>query len=380
MKDIKLYFATNRKHKGKDQWAPSGYGKRFSQDGHENLRFGELTTQFDQNKVQKYIEKKDKTDRIGDGVELSGYFAKQSETAKIRAYKDLTREAKEEIQQENNSSFHFFHNLKDTMMESEGKDVLIYIHGYNVSWDEAVGSALSLQFMINSQQKRDAKEVIVVLFSWPSNGSMMPFAAYKSDRSDARDSGKAIGRGFLKLKDFLSTLHRDVQGGKQELCNQNIHLLCHSMGNYLLENGLKNKFIGYSEGSVLPRMFKHIFLCAPDVKDDALEGNNGMSRLHEMSSNVTIYYNNGDLGMQIGKYTKSLSERLGHTGNAHPALVHNKVHQVDCSSIVHGFVEHSYYLWATVNQDIAQSISGMRSDDERRERKRNGQNREWVMT
>ena len=39
-------------------------------------------------------------------------------------------------------------------------------------------------------------------------------------------------------------------------------------------------------------------------------------------------------------------------GNAHPSLVHNKIPQVDCSPIVHGRVEHSYYLWVTVNCDI----------------------------
>tara|TARA_B100000809_G_scaffold228675_1_gene241835 strand:+ start:109 stop:1251 length:1143 start_codon:yes stop_codon:yes gene_type:complete len=380
MKNVKLYFATNRKHEGEDRWNPSSYGTRFSSDGHENLRFGELTTEFHQDEVQAFVDKKDKTGRIGDGVGLSGYFTKKSKQAVIKAYQDLTTEAVEEIQQANNSSFNLFHNLKETMMEKGGKDVLIYIHGYNVSWDEAVGSALSLQHMLNSQQKRDAKDVVVVLFSWPSNGSMMPFAAYRSDRSDARDSGKSIGRGLLKLKDFLNTLYCDAKEGKQELCNQNIHLLCHSMGNYVLENGLKNKLIGYTKGSVLPRIFKNVFLCAPDVKDDALESGNGLSRLHEMASNVTIYYNDGDLGMEISKYTKSLSEKLGHTGNAHPALVHNKVQQVDCSRIVHGIVEHSYYLWATVNQDIAQSISGMEPDHKKRERKRNGQNREWVLT
>jgi esterase/lipase superfamily enzyme len=377
MKNVKLFFATNRNHEGKYQWNPTSYGEKFSSDGHENLRFGELVINFDPSTVQKYLNENYENGRIGNGEGLSDYFGKQSKKAKITAYRDLTAKAKKEIEADKNSSYRFFHNLKRVMMNST--DILIYIHGYNVNWNEAVGSALALQYMLNSQRKKEDREIMVVLFTWPSNGSMMPFTAYKSDRADARDSGKAVGRAMLKLKDFLGTLRSDAKLEKEKLCNQDIHLLCHSMGNYLLQKGLENKFIGYSGGSVLPRLFKHIFLCAADVKDDVLEEHNGMSQLHELASNVTVYYNQGDMGMYTSKFTKNMSERLGQVGNAHPALVHNKVHQVDCGPLVHGFVEHSYYLWASVNKDIQQSISGLSFDDEDRNRKRSGQNREWVM-
>lgn len=42
--EITLFYATNRNYLGKNQWKPKGYGKSFSSDGHENLRFGELET------------------------------------------------------------------------------------------------------------------------------------------------------------------------------------------------------------------------------------------------------------------------------------------------------------------------------------------------
>lgn len=375
MEKVKLFFATNRKHKGKNRWAPQTYGTIFSSDGRENLRFGELELSFDKPTVDKYLSKKFKGNRIGDGENLSGYFSNRSKEATITAYKDDT--AEEKISHENNSSTFLFRNLKDVMMKNA--DALIYIHGFNVSWDEAVGGALSLQFMLNSNRKKEDKEIVVVLFSWPSDGSSMPFAAYKSDRSDAEDAGKSMGRAILKLKDFLSTLHKDAKHKNEILCNNDIHLLCHSMGNYVLENALKSKVIDFNNGKVLPRIFKQVFLCAPDVNDDVLEKGNGLGQLHEMASHVTVYYNHGDIAMYTSKYTKSLTDRLGHVGSAHPAMVHNKIHQIDCSPIVHGFVEHSYYLWATVNKDIAQSISGLSLDDKDRNRTRLGQNREWIM-
>ncbi len=373
----KLFFATNRKHEGSNRWSPDTYGERFSSDGHENLRFGELDLDCDEAEIRTYLERDFKEARTGDGEGLASYLAKCSKKAQITAYEDYTAKATEFIAHHDNSSTRFFKNLKSEMHRNT--DVLVYIHGYNVSWDDAVGSALSLQMMLNRDKGPHDKQVMVVLFSWPSNGSMMPFAAYKSDRSDARDSGKAVGRALLKLKDFLGTLSSDASGDDERLCGQHMHLLCHSMGNYLLQNALQSKVIGYTRGSILPRVFKNIFLCAADVNDDVLEPEKNMGRLHEMATTVTVYYNHGDTAMYLSKYTKHLNERLGHAGNAHPAMVHNKIHQVDCSQIVHGFVEHSYYLWADVNADIRQTVDGWHQGDERRKRKSNGQNREWTM-
>lgn len=378
MKKAQLFFATNRNHIGKDRWHPAGYGAKFSADGHENLRFGELALDCESTIVDKFTGKKYADGRIGDGEGLAKYLTKQAAKAKITAYKDSSVNAKAPIDIGKNSSSVFFQNIKKIMMQCN--DVLIYIHGYNVSWEEAVGSALSLQFMLNAQRGEAEKSVLVVLFSWPSNGSMMPFAAYRSDRADARDAGKAVGRAILKMKDFLQTLKSDAKSEEEVLCDQEIHLLCHSMGNYLLQKGLDSKVIGYAGTSVLPRIFKHIFLCAADVEDNVMEGEGAMARLHEMAAHVTIYFNQGDVAMSTSKYTKNAAARLGQVGNAHPALVHNKVHQVDCSEVVHGFVEHSYYLWATVNRDIWQSIEGLSFGHETRNRKASAQNREWVLT
>ncbi|NOQ25555.1 MAG: alpha/beta hydrolase [Bacteroidales bacterium] len=378
MKNTKLFFATNRNHEGNDQWKPTRYGKEFSADGRENLRFGELEIDYDPPKVQQYLDKEFENGRIGDGEKLSEYFAKQAENTTISAFEDLTSQVEKQLEVEKNSSTRLFKSLKDVMMNAA--DVVIYIHGYSVSWEDAVGGALALEFMLNSHRSDSEKNIAVVLFSWPSNGSKMPFAAYHSDREDARDSAKALGRAFLKLKDYLAALQTEALKGNEVLCNQEIHLLCHSMGNYLLKNALKNKIIRYSGGHALPKMFKNIFLCAPDVKDDVLESGNEMSQLHEMASKITVYFNDGDLAMEISKYSKHSNERLGHTGSAHPSLVHNKVHQVDCSPLIHGIAEHSYYLWATVNKDIWQSIAGLRFDSEDRHRRRDAQSREWVMT
>ena len=57
MSNTSLFFATNRGHQGSDRWKPKNYGKTFSKDGMQNLRFGELTLTVDDGEVKLYFSK-----------------------------------------------------------------------------------------------------------------------------------------------------------------------------------------------------------------------------------------------------------------------------------------------------------------------------------
>jgi esterase/lipase superfamily enzyme len=177
-----------------------------------------------------------------------------------------------------------------------------------------------------------------------------------------------VGRAFLKVRDFLAGLHGRARGG-EPMCAQDIHLLCHSMGNYVLQSAL-DRIGEFTPGNALPRLLEHIFLCAPDVDDDVLQPGHAMGSVHELGRCVTVYHNRGDLSMVISDHTKGHPERLGAGGAARPTLLHNKVHQVDCTPIVAGLVAHSYYLSGSVRDDIRQSIDGIALDDPRRLRLR----------
>ncbi|NJL17656.1 MAG: alpha/beta hydrolase [Nitrospira sp.] len=363
MTERRLFYATNRNHLGNDRWHPDGYGKKFSDDGVENLRFGRLTVEVDDSKLAKHLE----TDRgsmgQGDGEGLIKYLAKCADSADIVAYREKINRSIAEDQQENIKlgSQGAFSDLQTIMRKNT--DVLLYIHGFNVSWADAVGSALSLQEMLNHCPDADTDQCVqVVLFTWPSDGMALPFVSYKSDRSEAAGSGNAVGRAILKVRDFLASLRR----ADETLCKQDLHILCHSMGNYLLQNALE-RCDAFTPGNALPRLFEHIFLCAPDVDDTALETGQPLERLHELARSVSVYHNRGDVALVVSDFTKGNPDRLGSNGPAKPAVVHNKVHQVDCTPIVKGLVEHSYYLVGHVNADIRMSIDGIQHDDPRRD-------------
>ncbi len=366
MAEIQIFYATNRNHLGR-RWRPRGYGKKFSDDGAENLRFGHAWVEYDGARAEAFLNESAREDR-GDGEGLADYLSECAREARLIAYRERLDPNRSELAQPNAKlgSRALFADLTEAMRRRS--DVLVYIHGYNVAWHEALGTAAALQLMLNRPGAGDpGQSVLVVLFSWPSDGLALPFVSYKSDRSEAKASGYAVGRGFLKLRDYLAGL-RDRSGG-QEPCGQSLHLLCHSMGNYVLQNALA-RMITYTPYGVLPRLFEHIFMCAPDVNDDVLEPGRPMERLHQLCRRVSVYHNRGDVAMYVSDYTKGNPDRLGTAGAARPAQVHNKVHQVDCTPLVAGLVEHSYYLWGPVNTDIRQSIDGIPFDDPKRRRRR----------
>jgi esterase/lipase superfamily enzyme len=380
MAEYKLYYTTNRNHEGDDQWRPSSYGAKFSDDGMENLRFGVVTVTADDKTVAKWLNWRLEDCGVGDGESLGDYLAGCAMNAQIEAYDESIKPHISDVAQKNAKlgSKSMFTDVMTDMEQSS--DLLVYIHGFNVTWYAAVGSALALQLMLGNAPARDPlQKVLVVLFTWPSDGLALPWVSYKSDRSEAKGSGAAVGRAFLKMRDFLADLRDRAKKGGKQLCGQDIHLLCHSMGNYLLQSALTRTF-DFTPGSSLPRLFEHIFLCAPDVDDTVLEANQPLTKIDQIARYVTIYHNREDKAMVISDYTKGNPERLGGTGAAHPALLHNKIHQVECTPIVHGLVEHSYYLAGHVNNDIRASIDGWEQDDSRRYRQRSATlNNVWSM-
>ena len=382
MAKLTLYYATNRNHVGNDRWRPDSYGTKFSDDGMENLRFGFVTVAADDKKISAFLNSGLHDCGVGDGEGLGGYLAECAKTAAIEAYQESINPGIADVAQKGLKlgSKAMFADVMSDMEKSS--DVLIYIHGFNVSWFDAVGSALALQQMLQNAAQRDPEQsVLVVLFTWPSDGMALPWVSYKSDRSEAAGSGAAVGRAFLKVRDFLAGLRDRAKKGGKTLCGQDIHLLCHSMGNYLLQSALARTF-DFTPGNALPRLFEHVFLCAPDVDDNALEPGEPLARIDQIARNVTIYHNRNDKAMVVSDYTKGNPERLGGTGAAHPALLHNKVHQVDCTEVAHGLglAEHSYYLDGNVNADIRASIDGLSQDDPHRHRTANATlNNVWSM-
>lgn len=223
MAEYTLYYATNRKHIGSDRWHPDGYGTKFSDDGMENLRFGVVRVTAAQNKIKACLNADVASCGTGDGVELAQYLSECAQSAKIDAYEEeigshIAEAAQKRVKL---GSQALFADVQAAMENSS--DVLIYIHGFSVSWHEAVGAALAMQLMLQNTPGRAAdQDIRVILFTWPSDGMALPWVSYKSDRSEATGSGAAVGRALLKTRDYLAALRDRAQKGGKKLCGQQI--------------------------------------------------------------------------------------------------------------------------------------------------------------
>jgi esterase/lipase superfamily enzyme len=387
----RIYFATNRAHEGEERFRPTRYGKRFSGDGMENLRFGRVDFEVDKARVDALLAQHREHTGAGDGEALQGYFADCiRDTQRIEAYQESIPDAavNEAAQKAVKlGSAAMFADLQADMQQ--GRDLLILIHGFNVSWEEAVATAAAFEAVLNRfDPVLDAGTAFqptrVLLFTWPSDGAALPWASYKSDRSDARGTAGALGRAFLKLRDQLHQLGREVRQSSVEvrqlraqmadrpaaeveravaqleatqLCGQKIHLLAHSMGNYVLQNALA-RVADFSPGHALPRLFDHVFLCAPDVDDDVLENGRPLALIHQVAQRVGVYHNVNDAALKISDFTKGNPDRLGQRGAARPQVLHQKVFQVDCAPLVTGLTQHSYYTNGRVARDIRLALQG----------------------
>ena len=124
-------------------------------------------------------------------------------------------------------------------LDPNDRNVLVYIHGFNTSFDDAAKRAAQLGFDLKVPG-------ITVLYSWPSRGSA---SAYLSDLS-------AIEASEAQIAEFLVGVTALADRGK-------VHIVAHSMGN----RGLLRAMHRATTQAALRSgtRFGQIFLSAPDV-------------------------------------------------------------------------------------------------------------------
>ena len=318
-----IYFATNRKPNRKVN--ATDFGKEFSEDGIANLRFGRAEFINGQFQLQLASERLIR-DKKGFGIDHNSSIL---------------------------GSQHVFSELRQEM-QNQNKDTIIFIHGYNVSFTEGLEAAKKMTE--NFTEISNGRGINVALFSWPSDGSMVPWLAYASDRRDAAASGPAFARGILKVVEFL---HSATQ---EEACNQRLHLFAHSMGNYVFRHALQE--IIRQTGGCPSKLFENIFLVAADEDDDAFEYRHKLKLLPKLGKLVHVYFNREDVALAVSDKTKGNPDRIGEDGPRASFKVPSKVIQIDCTRVVRGVSEHSYYLTnEKVVNDMCAILNGNEPDE-----------------
>lgn len=323
MSAVRVFFATNRNAQPENRKLV--FGSRFNPDGVAALRFG-------------YVD-------FPEG-------AQSLQSGSVFVYPDL----KGETDVTKTGGGQFLEALRQLMKEGRS-DTLVFIHGFNVSFNGAIEAGARLARKVRVGGGLDTP-INVVVFSWPSDGAAVPLMSYYSDREDARASGPAVARAFLKLQEFLVALPYD------ERCQRNIHLLTHSMGAYVLRQGLQAVIA--KDADALTRAFDQIILAAPDEDDDTFEREDKLKLLPRLGRLVTVYFNPRDKALLVSDKTKANPDRLGSDGPRMVDMLPKKVVLVDCRNVVgdeDALVEHSYFVRSSaVCADIGSVLAGLEAE------------------
>lgn len=322
MANVRVFFATNRNHQPQNR--REVFGRTFNPDGVAALRFGY--------------------------ADFSPDPAKPGLTD-LHVYPDILNEP--DIRKTGGGMF--MDDLRQAMSRGPRCDTLVFVHGFNVSFTGALraGALLAQSLTVAGHPLN------VVVFSWPSDGVAVPWMSYYSDREDARASGPAIARAFLKFRDFVLALDA------QDYCQRRVHLLAHSMGAYVVRHALQALL--HKDGDSLTRLFDQVMLAAPDEDDDAFERDDKLRLLPRIGRQVTVYFNPNDKGLTISDRTKANPDRLGSDGPRLVDLLPKKVELVDCRVVAGDadpFVEHSYYLRSqAMADDMSACMEGRALED-----------------
>lgn len=240
-------------------------------------------------------------------------------------------------------------------------DLVLMLHGYACDFDCALNNAAQ----IKSEWGTKSVPLETVIFSWPADGKVIPWLSYASDRDDARSAAKAVARALHRFLSYLVEISDKVRRGElppSEMCRANIHLVAHSMGNYVLRNALQ-ALLSDLGGRPLPRVLKTVFLMAADEDSDAFESPTKLARLPELAESVQVYFARNDAALTISDLSKGNPDRLGTTGPRTLTSLPQKVTLVDCTEVSDTRpatdANHQYYRKrAEVLADVRQVLSG----------------------
>lgn len=205
----------------------------------------------------------------------------------------------------------FFGRLNRQLAHSRQKDLLIFVHGFNVDFQASVARL--------AQISRDMPfNGAIVAYSWPSQGGVDNYA---------RD-GEVVDESLAPFTTFLNQLQENIPPETK------VNLVVHSMGNRLAMRSiarLPDQLDGRS------KRFENIVLCAPDVGVDEFK----RLAVHVLphAHRTTLYRCLNDSALIASSYRNG-EERAG---GSHAPIIMKGLDTVECAVIDTSLLGHSYY-------------------------------------
>jgi esterase/lipase superfamily enzyme len=207
----------------------------------------------------------------------------------------------------------YFETLRERINQSTGKNAFIYVHGFNVTFEDAARRTAQIAFDIGF-------DGAPVFYSWPSRGHV---TSYVADKTNVRWAEKNL---LNFLRDFVDKTDAD-----------NIYLIAHSMGNRALAGAVMTLI---AEQPALKKRFREIILAAPDI-DAELFRRDIAPKMIEASDNITLYVSADDNALLASRRIHEYP-RAGEAGEN--IIIMDGIDTVDATGLDASLVAHSYIV------------------------------------
>ena len=203
------------------------------------------------------------------------------------------------------------------------RDLLLYVHGYNQTFESAALDAVRLSDGIKFHGE-------TMLFTWPSRAKLLD---YGYDRESAMWSRDALERvlGALSMNPSVGT----------------IHVVAHSIGTMLTMEALR-QFYARAGDAAVTRIGAIVF-ASPDIDMDVFSAS--VERIGDLAPKVTIVTATNDRALSVSQWIAGGMTRVGAAEKAQLERLGLRV--IDASQQGWGIINHDLFL---SNSDIRQVI------------------------
>ena len=196
---------------------------------------------------------------------------------------------------------------------SAGKDILVFVHGFNVTFEDALRRTAQIAYDLKFAGTP-------IAYSWPSQGSAAPLG-YTTDETNVEWTEP-------HLRQFLVDLKAGAGAGVR------IHLVAHSMGNRALTKVLRSLALDNRAA-----LFNQVILAAPDIDREVFERDIAPAML-SAATRTTLYASSQDRALMLSAKVHNYAR----AGQSDPPLVYVPgLDTVDASGIDTSTLGHSYF-------------------------------------
>ena len=205
----------------------------------------------------------------------------------------------------------------------ESREALVFIHGYNVSFESALRQTAQLAYDIRFKG-------LPLLFSWPSVGALRSYQ---------------VDEATILWTQSHNNFARFIKNTFEELNLEVIHLVGHSMGNRILSDTLHENRLDLTLGQVI--------FAAPDV--DSRVFMNRAKTFPKSTKRYTMYASAKDLALRVSRKIHKY-QRAGWIQKGFNITIADSVETIDASTQKVDLLGHSYFKNSLI---LANDISSL---------------------